>query len=169
MHDRASRHATAWDPKPHPALGKAGIVGDTAKRQTFHCKGCEATHTFINVTLLTLALEAIAAGSREVRLDDPGGFRHVERAVGARSRGGSPPLPLPPAPARLHVCTQWCLGSDHIERAEPADTRSDDELRAGFDRLGLEVTLIEPTPEHMNLPGELPGRLVWFKTREGVQ
>jgi hypothetical protein len=30
----------------------------------------------------------------------------------------------------------------------------------------LEVTLIEPTPEHMNPPGQQPGRLVWFRTRK---
>jgi hypothetical protein len=45
------------------------VIGDTAKRQTFNCKACGATHTFLNVTLLRLVLQAIAAGKTNVRLD----------------------------------------------------------------------------------------------------
>ena len=164
MWQRASSHATAWNPQPHPALGKAMVVGDAAKRQLFHCKGCGATHTLLNVTLLGLLLRAIAAGSRTVRLSGPPGTAHVLRPESSRGAAKSQPAPLPQS-ASAHICTIWCSGGDHIELAGPLERRSDKELTAAFERLGLEVTLIEPTPDHMNLPGVEPGRLVWFRTR----
>jgi hypothetical protein len=141
------------------------VVGDAAKRQLFYCKGCGATYVFLNVTLLGLVLQAIAAGSRTVRLAGPPGTAHVVRPESSRDAAKSQPAPLPQS-ASAHICTMWCSGGDHIERADPLERRSDEELTAGFERLGLEVTLIEPTPDHMNLPGQKPGRLVWFKTRK---
>ena len=70
MRDRAASHQTAWNGEtPHLALGdNAVVMGDTAKRQTFHCGNCGATHTFLNIVLLRLVLRAIAAGERKVRL-----------------------------------------------------------------------------------------------------
>ena len=70
MHERSASHRTAWKmPDVHPTLGPgAGIAGDAAKRQTFVCPACGATHTFVNVNLLRLVLQAIAAGERAVRL-----------------------------------------------------------------------------------------------------
>ena len=70
MRNRASVHQTVWESEPvHPGLGvQARIIGDSAKRQTFHCTGCGATHTFLNITLLRLVLQAIARGDRPVRL-----------------------------------------------------------------------------------------------------
>jgi hypothetical protein len=70
MRDRGSHHKTAWENDPtHPVLGpSAGLIGDTAKRQTFNCTGCEASHTFRNITLLRLVLQAISDGERKVRL-----------------------------------------------------------------------------------------------------
>jgi hypothetical protein len=74
-----AQHATSWDNPPvHPVAGPgARLVGDSAKRQTFICDGCGATHTFLNVTLLRLVLRAIASGQRQVRLDAPGARRPV--------------------------------------------------------------------------------------------
>jgi hypothetical protein len=150
--------------EPHPALGKVLVMGDTAKRQVFYCKGCRATHVFLNVTLLRLVLQAIAEGAGSVRLAGAAGTAHVERPESARGAAGGRAAPLPAA-ARRHVCTIWCIGGEHVELAGPTEKRSNDEIRTGFSNYGLEVTLIEPTPEHMNPPGKQPGRLVWFRTR----
>lgn len=72
MRERASQHQTAWTPgSPHPALGPgAGVIGDTAKRQTFACGAarCNAVHTFLNVNLLRVLLKAIAVGEPTVRI-----------------------------------------------------------------------------------------------------
>lgn len=70
MSDRAAAHQTSWDGTvPHLALGdNAVVIGDTAKRQTFHCEKCGATHTFKNIHLLRLVLIAYANGERKVRL-----------------------------------------------------------------------------------------------------
>jgi hypothetical protein len=71
MQERVSpgAHSSSWQaPTIHPVLGPgAGVWGDAAKRQTFVCK-CGATHTFLNVRLLRLVLEAIAGGQDRVRL-----------------------------------------------------------------------------------------------------
>ncbi len=162
MRQRAASHATGWKPEPHPALGNAVVMGDTAKRQVFHCKGCGATHVFLNVTLLRLVLQAIEAGSRTLRVAGPAGTAHAERPASARVSQGDRPAPLPVAAAR-HLCTIWCSGGEHIELAGPLEPRSDDQLRAAFEGCGLEVTLIEPTPEYMRPTGEAPGRLIWFR------
>jgi hypothetical protein len=71
MSRRSAMHRSSWQAPPiHPVLGpNAGVMGDTAKRQTFNCEGCGATHTFLNITLLRLTLKAIAEGKTEVRLD----------------------------------------------------------------------------------------------------
>ena len=111
MRQRAASHATGWKPEPHPALGNAVVMGDTAKRQVFHCKGCGATHVFLNVTLLRLLLEAIAAGSQTVRLAGPAGTSHAERPESARVAQDDKPAPLPMA-ARRHICTIWCSGDE---------------------------------------------------------
>ncbi len=70
MRKRAGTHQTAWQPEgSHPVLGEgAFLIGDTAKRQTFICPNCGATHTFRNIALLRLVLQAIASGERKVRL-----------------------------------------------------------------------------------------------------
>jgi hypothetical protein len=70
MRDRAAAHQTSWDGEvPHLALGDhAVVIGDTAKRQTFYCGSCGATHTFRNIRLLRLFLKAISHGERKVRL-----------------------------------------------------------------------------------------------------
>jgi len=70
MRNRSAAHKTAFESDPiQLVLGEgAGLIGDTAKRQTFICKGCGATHTFQNITLLRLLLRAIAAEEQEVRL-----------------------------------------------------------------------------------------------------
>jgi hypothetical protein len=132
---------------------------------TFHCDGCGATHVFLNVTLLALVLRAIADGSDRVWLSGAASSSDVERPNSARVAAKDRPVSLPEAAARLHICTIWCSGGDHVERAAPDGRPSDDQLRAGFERLGLEVTLIEPMPDYMLLPGGEPGRLIWFKTR----
>jgi hypothetical protein len=160
---RTASHSTGWMSESHPALGNVMVMGDTAKRQVFYCKGCGATHVFLNVTLLRLVLQAIAEGSESVPLAGATGSEHVERPDSARAITASRADPLPVA-AQRHVCTIWCLGGEHVELAGPLEKRSDDEIRTGFANYGLEVTLIEPTPEHMNLPGQEPGRLVWFRT-----
>jgi hypothetical protein len=70
LFERAARHHTAWEStSEHPVLGpNTRVIGDAAKRQTFECPGCGATHTYHNVTLLRMVLEAIAAGESTVRL-----------------------------------------------------------------------------------------------------
>jgi len=70
MSRRSAMHRSSWQAPPiHPVLGpNAGVMGDTAKRQTFNCKECGATHTLLNVTLLRLVLQAVAEGKTEVRL-----------------------------------------------------------------------------------------------------
>lgn len=70
MHERAASHRTAWQmPEEHPVLGPgAGVMGDAAKRQTFNCRACGATHTFVNINLLRLVLQAMATGERVVRV-----------------------------------------------------------------------------------------------------
>jgi hypothetical protein len=70
MRNRVAAHQSAWKDEPvHPILGLgAGVMGDTAKRQIFICKKCGATHTFLNITLLRLVLQAIASDQRSVRL-----------------------------------------------------------------------------------------------------
>jgi hypothetical protein len=70
MRDRAATHQTSWNSDvPHFALGENVIVvGDTAKRQTFHCEHCGATPTFKNIQLLRLVLKAVEIGERKVRL-----------------------------------------------------------------------------------------------------
>ncbi len=77
MRDRAATHRTAWvDTEDHPVLGPGrGVMGDVAKRQTFICEGCGATHTFRNVVLLRLVLQAIADGESTVRLKQGGTYR----------------------------------------------------------------------------------------------
>ena len=162
---RTASHSTAWMSEPHPALGDVMVMGDTAKRQVFYCKGCGATPVFVNVTLLRLVLQAIADGSESVRLADAAGTPHVERPESGRGIAVRHADPLPTA-AQRHICTIWCIGGEHVELAGPLEKRSDDDIRTGFANYGLEVTLIEPTPEHMNLPGQEPGRLVWFRTRK---
>jgi hypothetical protein len=162
MRQRAADHATAWKPEPHPTLGNAVVVGDTAKRQVFHCKRCGATHVLLNVTLLRLLLEAIAAESRTVSLNGS------ERPESARVSRVSPAAPLPADAARFHTCTIWCSGGEHVERVGPLAPWSDDEIRAKCESCGLEITRIEPTPEYMSLPGDPPGRLIWFRPLAAV-
>lgn len=72
MRDRAAAHHTSWNEVgPHPALGdNAVVLGDAAKRQTFSCEICRATHTFKNIQLLRLVLRSIESGDRKVRLAD---------------------------------------------------------------------------------------------------
>lgn len=86
MRSRAAAHQTSWQDKPdHPVLGvKVGIVGDTAKRQVFNCSKCGATPTFLNITLLRLVLQAIAADQRSVWV---GGVGAGTRARSATSEG----------------------------------------------------------------------------------
>ena len=166
MWRRASFHATSWKPEPHPALGHAMVMGDAAKRQTFHCNGCGATLVLLNVTLLGLLLRAIATGSRTVRLHGPEAlplYRPDSGRVAEREHAA----PLPAA-ARRHTCTLWCSGGEHAERVGPYAPWSDDEIRAECESYGLEVTRIEPTPGYLGLPGHPPGRLVWFRTQTPV-
>lgn len=70
MRRRVAVHHTAWQkPDVHLALGPgAGVMGDAAKRQLFTCPTCGADHTFVNITLLRLVLESMAAGEQTVRL-----------------------------------------------------------------------------------------------------
>lgn len=70
MRQREGAHVTAWRPESsHPVLGDgAFVLGDTAKRQTFICPKCGATHTFKNIRLLRLVLDAIVNGQPTVRL-----------------------------------------------------------------------------------------------------
>jgi hypothetical protein len=70
MRQREAAHRTAWKaPESHPVLPPgSGVVGDTAKRQTFDCPKCGASHTFVNINLLRLVLQAIANGEPTVRL-----------------------------------------------------------------------------------------------------
>jgi len=71
MLQRQAKHRSAWDAtKEHPFLGPdTRVIGDAAKRQIFECERCGAVHLFRNVTLLRMMLEAIAAGSRIVQIN----------------------------------------------------------------------------------------------------
>jgi hypothetical protein len=68
--DRTTVHTSSWQaPAVHSVLGPgAGVIGDACKRTTFICEACEATPTFLNVTLLRFMLEAIAADEAEIRV-----------------------------------------------------------------------------------------------------
>jgi hypothetical protein len=72
MRRRDARHRASWQrPEVHPVLGpNAWVIGDAAKRQTFICKHCGASPVFLNVQLLRLFLQAIAAGDKKIRLAD---------------------------------------------------------------------------------------------------
>jgi len=74
-------HVSAYVPADHPILGAgAQLMGDAARRQTFSCTGCGATHTFSNVTLLRMVLRTIALGDRKVRLGSPAMTARPSRA-----------------------------------------------------------------------------------------
>ncbi len=70
MRAREAAHQTGWkETDSHPALGfGARVIGDAAKRQIFTCANCGATHTFVNINLLRMVLQAIANGEGTVRI-----------------------------------------------------------------------------------------------------
>lgn len=69
---RDAQHRSSWQrPEVHPVLGpNVRVIGDAVKRQTFICPKCDADFVFLNVQLLRLFLQAIAARDKKIRLAD---------------------------------------------------------------------------------------------------